>query len=223
MTIYMKFWGMDLVNINLPKDIEMALSPSSIEFLRRSGLPSPERIYNERKNYLKFTSPFPELTLSKVNAEGSIKSVCPYFEFAPSLLERFDFQGHNFIRIGIEGDRDIAIDVNSGFIHYIARNQPEHWPADFPPFVQNLFVNSSVKNLGMFLTAEFIARRERIKPGKKYVDGINSDNTELREEAEEEINQIINNLENEFRVLDKGALLAPESYWRDYLTDTRML
>lgn len=218
---YLDFWDEDLTTIRISKEIEKVLPPVTIMFLSQYGFPTSERMFRERKTYLESTTPIPEIILSEKNIEKNIKSLSPYFEFIPSLYEAFEFQGLKFVRIGNEGEHDIAIEVNSGSVHYIIRNLPVSWPKEFPPLVQNQLINSGVDKFGMLLTAEFLARRERIEPRKKYVDAINSENAKLRDEAEKEINQIVDNLEKEFRALDNDALVAPESYWRDYLIDIR--
>ena len=218
---YLDFWGEDLMTIRMSEEIKKVLPPIAIMFLNQYGLPTSERMYRERKIYLEGTTPIPEIFLSEKNIEKNIKSVRPYFEFISFAYEQFEFQGLKFVRIGNEGENDIAIEVNSGSINYIIRNIPVSWPTEFAPLVQNRLINSGVDKLGLFLTAEFLARRERIKPRKKYVDAINSENAKLRHKTEKEITQIIDNLEMEFRALDNGALEALESYWRDYLIDIR--
>ena len=218
---YLEFWGEDLTNIRISKEIEKVLPPVAIMFLDQYGLPTSERMFRERKTYLESTTPIPDIFLSEKNIERNIKSVSPYFEFISFVYEPFEFQGLKFVRIGNEGEHDIAIEVNSGSVNYIIRRLPVSWPTEFAPLVQNLLINSGVDKLGMFLTAEFLARQERIKARKKYVEAITSDNAKLRDESEEEINQIIDNLENEFRALDNEALIVPESYWRDYLINIR--
>lgn len=218
---YLEFWGEDLTAIRISKEIEKVLPPVAIMFLDQYGLPTSERMFRERKTYLESTTPIPEIFLSEKNIEKNIKSVRPYFEFISFVYELFEFQGLNFVRIGNDGEHDIAIEVNSGSVNYIIRSLPVSWPTEFAPLVQNWLINSGVDKLGMFLTAEFLARRERIKPRKKYIEAINSDNAKLRDESEEEINQIIDNIENEFRALDNEALIVPESYWRDYLINIR--
>ena len=218
---YLEFWGEDLTNIRISKEIEKVLPPVAIMFLDQYGLPTSERMFRERKTYLESTTPIPEIFLSEKNIEKNIKSVRPYFEFISFVDEPFEFQGLKFVRIGNEGEHDIAIEVNSGSVNYIIRSLPVSCPTEFAPLVQNLLINSGMDKLGMSLTAEFLARRERIKARKKYVEAINSDNAKLRDESEGEINQIIDNLENEFRALDNEALIVPESYWRDYLINIR--
>ena len=218
---YLDFWGEDLMTIRMSKEIEKVLPPVAIMFLDQYGLPTSKRMFRERKTYLESTTPIPEIFLGEKNIEKNIKSVRPYFEFISFVYELFEFQGLKFIRIGNEGEHDIAIEVHSGSVHYMIRSLPVSWPTEFAPLVQNRLINSGVDKLGMFLTAEFLARQERIKPRKKYVDAINSENARLQDESEEEINQIIDNLENEFRALDNEALIVPESYWRDYLINIR--
>ena len=159
--------------------------------------------------------------MRKSSIERNIKSLHPFFEFTPSLSDRFKFHGLEFVRIGIEYENDLAIETISGNINYIIKNPPVSLPAEFFPVSQNRFVNSGLEKLGMFLTAEFLARREMIEPRKRYVDAVNSNNYKLRDEMAGEVAQIIDNLEKVFRELDDRALTAKESYWQDYLYEIR--
>lgn len=180
--------------IKISREIEEVLPSATIMFLHQYGLPTIERIYEERKTYLEFTTPLPEIILSENNAERSIKSLHPFIEFTSSLSDRFEFQGLEFVRIGTEHENDVVIETISGNINYIIQNLPVSLPAEFLPIAQNRFMNSGLDKLGMFLTAECLARREMIKPRKKYVDAINSEDYKLRDKTEEAINQIIDNL-----------------------------
>ena len=221
METFLGFWGKDLTTIKVPKEFEKKLPLATTKFLCRYGLPTIERMYKERKTYLENTTPLPEIILSEVNADSNIKRVYPFFEFAHLLSDQFRFQGQEFIRLGDDADYYIAIEVDSGSVHYIIKSPPETWPYEIPPPLQNQFLNSGVDKLGMYLTAEFLSRRERINPFKEYVDAINANNTNLRNEAEEEYAKIINNLEDEFKALDYHALSVTDSYWRDYLYEMR--
>jgi len=67
---YLDFWGDDLLTIKISREIEEALPSAAILFLHQYGLPTIERIYKERKTYLEFTTPLPEIILSKNNMAG---------------------------------------------------------------------------------------------------------------------------------------------------------
>ena len=218
---YLKFWGQDLMNIQIATEIEEVLPPAAVTFFRQYGLPTNDRIFRERKKYLESTTSIPEVILSEKNIKKSIKSLYPYFEFLPSLSETFEFQGEKFVKIGIAGEDDLAIDIGSGSVHRIDRNPPNSWPTNFPPLVQNQFINSAVDKFGLFLAAEFIARQECIVPTRKYDDAINSKNTKLRKVAEKEIDRIIDNLEKEFTETDSQALVTYECFWWSYLREYR--
>lgn len=218
---YLKFWDRDLLTIKISKEVKKALSANAVVFLTQYGLPSSERVYNERKKYLENTTPLPDIFLSEKSIERSIKSLKPYFEFNSSLFELFEFQGKEFIKIGSEGEFDIAIEVNSGSVNCILLDPPASWPAILPPLEQNRFINSSVEKLAMFLTEEFISRRERIVPTKQYFEAINSKNIKMVDKSEADINQIIDNLENEFKKMDDQINKTTNSYWQDYFVNLR--
>lgn len=221
METFLGFWGKDLTTIKVPKEIEKKLPLATTKFLLQYGLPTSERMYKERKTYLENTTPLPEIILSEVNVDRNIKRVYPFFEFVHLLSEQFRFQGQDFIRLGNDDDYYIAIEVDSGNVHYIIKNLPEIWPYEIPPPPQNQLINSGVDKLGMYLTAEFLSRRERINPLIKYVNAVNSKNYKLRDKMEETVDKIIDNLEKDFMELDDQALTANESYWRGYLYEMR--
>ena len=161
----------------------------------------------------------------KKNIERSIRSLRPFIEFISSLSDRFEFQGSEFVSIGIEHEAydegHIAIEINSGSVNYIYKIPLPPLPSQFRPVPQSRFVNSGLDKLGMFLTAEFLARREMIQPRKNYVDAINSNNYKLRDKMQETVDQIIDNLEKDFMELDSQALTTAESYWQRYLYEMR--
>jgi hypothetical protein len=220
---YLDFWNKDLIKIKPSEEVRDYLAPSAILFLTQYGLPSNNRIYWERKTFLEQTTHLPKITLHGKNIEGNIRRQYPYFEFESSLFAKFVFQGQEFVRIGVEDDRDIAIEVRSGNIRCIDHNLPlDSWPADLqPPTAQNLFVNSGMEELGLSLTAEFLAKRKLILPRKKYVNASRSKNTGLRFEAEKEINQIVNDLETELKTIDHPTFEAADSYWIYYFLQAR--
>ncbi|MCE9647409.1 MAG: SUKH-4 family immunity protein [Chloroflexi bacterium] len=220
---YKDFWQNDLARITLSKQIKEVLAPSAISFLIQYGLPTIDRIYKERRTFLEKTTPLPQIMLHEKSIEENIRRQSPYFEFASSMFSKLVFQGQEYIRIGVEGGCDIAVAVNSGSIHHIDSAPPfEPWPVDLPPPpAQNLFVNSSVEKLALSLTAEFMAKQKSIVPRKKYVDSIESDSMDMQNEAEEEIDRIVNQLENELREIDSLAFEIKNSYWGNYMLYAR--
>ena len=209
------FWGADLEPLIIPDEMKNKFSQDTKLFLREYGLPKSERMFVERENFIRSTFPFPNW---KFNAE-IIKSL-PIFEFGASKLAMINFGGEILIRIGISREDEIAVEVNSGKVFYLIPNIPDPWPFDFP-FIQKIFLNSNVENLVMFLTAEFLFRRELIKPGKNYVESANTKNKVLEKRSLQKTKQIVDKLENELLEVDIDALINKNSWWLTYLEDAR--
>jgi len=225
---YMDFWGEDLMSIKIPKEIKRELPSSTVIFLTKIGLPKSERVYNERKTYIENTTPLPEIILHERNIERSVKSSGPYFEFTSFLHESFSFQGQKFIKLesmtpNYEGEYEIAIDVITGNVNAVIRNPIVPWPVALPFPPQNLFINSGVSELGLFLTVEILSLRKRTLPTRQYYEAYKSRNNKLIKKTKAELDQIIDDLENELRVLDNKAFTFPDSYWQNYFLNLREL
>jgi hypothetical protein len=220
---YLDFWNKDLVKAKPTDQIRGNLDLSIIVFVERYGLPSIDRIFSERKKFLEETSVLPHIFLSKTNIEDNIKQQRPFFEFETSLSDKIIFKEQEFVRIGVEANRDLVIELQSGNIHCISRTpHPELGHVDFPiPIAQNLFVNSDIEKFGLSFTAEFLAKRKLVIPKKRIVNSYETKNVVLRVETEKEIEQIINDLENELKMIDPAAFELTSSYWIHYFLDVK--
>jgi hypothetical protein len=209
------FWGADLESFMIPVEMEDKFPQETKLFLREFGLPKSKRMFIERENFIRSVSPFPDW---KFDAE-TIKS-SPFFEFSTSGLAMVKFGGKDFIRIGSAQEDEIIVEVNSGKVFYLIPNVPEPWPFDFP-LIQKRFLNSSLEKLIMFLTAEFLFRRKLIKPGKNYVESVNTKNKLLEKKALQITKNVVDKLEKEFLALDNYALITKNNWWSTYLQDAR--
>ena len=217
-----EYWGTDLRQFKVPVEIVGLLPESTIAFLEKIGLPTNERVLQEKKTFLRAATIWPENITDDV-----VKITEPIIAFAKEPKE-IGFEGKNYVSIcyPVRNTIGIAFDTQTGKVFYIYGPKPRNYGGQY--YMPVRFMNESIQKTIFMMTIDFSTKR-RIAPHQARINQLTRRiqkskviQPKLKEEMEKEhlsIHKLLLQQDEKMRKIEPKAFLDYRYYWRLYIEE----
>lgn len=208
------YWTNELRPVTPHKNLE-ELPGETVGFLLDVGLPTNQKLYEDKLTFLRATIPLKSL-LPTVEEDITDR----LFQFFTNDLSMVQFEERDYVSIGQYGEKIVGLARGTGEVYLLDSQEP---PPCYPyPYHPVTFVNTNIECCLTFLMYDSYYHSLMIEPIVKYNRTIGILGKEQEQEvAKSEVTSLIARLEQQLRDSDKRALNESVSYWRFYMFDLK--